>query len=591
MPGILDLLLGGNTDETSQLKWYQNFLSNLMNTGTASKQFGQDTLLQGKDDLYNRLLPFLDNTGQNTDKNRQLLNGLLGDQFQAGSQYNPFDHYANDPSAMGINSDMKGALDKQGQYGDAQGNLGGLAGQVFSGGGWSQAGQNVFDNLDQFRSGGNQRMGNMAEAIINGGGANPYSNFTVDKGTESLNRGGKTSQSGALENFSQQGLASKGMTPWDQMALGAAQNGLATQGFNSNSNALSNSGQGLLANQGRDANNQYMTSRGQGILGKDPLLSMEDVTGMAADKAASLFANNSEQNYKQAMKRGGGPAVRSGLQNQAVQENENEALRGVGDAITNARMQQQGLQLNQFGQGKDLMSAGMSDRMNQQGLGGQLTGQGEQAALQRMLALTGLGNSSSDRSLNAQQLYGNMMAQSGNLANQDMATVGGLGMQGLNAANQKLGMGINLQGQTSQADLQALQQYMANLGGMNQYALGAGNLSNGAYTGAGNTANSQFGNNLAGNQFGFNRQQAQLGGFNQNLDRLGNINNQQNNTMLEGFKPLQNTQNQGFNMYNNATGGLLGLFGGYGTAKGTNGAPGGIGSGIAGDIAGIYAGS
>ena len=591
MPGILDTLFGGNTDETSQLKWYQNLLSNLMNTGTASKQFGQDTLLQGKDDLYNRLIPFLDNTGQNTDKNRQLLNGLIGDQFQAGSQYNPFDHFGNDPAAMGINANMQGALDKQGQYGDAQNGLGGLAGQVFSGGGWSQAGQNVFDNLDKFRGGSNQRMGNMAESIINGGGANPYSNFTVDKGTESLNRGGKTSQSDALGNFSQQGLASKGMTPWDQMALGEAQRGIATQGFNPNSNALSNSGQGLLASQGRDANNQYMTARGQGILNKDPLLSMEDVTSMAADKAGSLFSHNAEQNYKQAMLRGGGPAVRSGLQNQAVQENENEALRGVGDAITNARMQQQGLQMQHFGQGKDLMSSGMSDRMNQLSQGGQLTGQGEQSALQRMMAMTGLGNSSSDRSLNAQQLYGNMMNQSGNLANQDMSTLGGLGMQGLGAANQKLGMGINLQGQTSGADLQALQQYFGNLQGMNNYALGAGNLSNGAFNGANGTANSQFGNNLAGNQFGFNRQNAQLGGFNANLDRLGNVNNQQNQTMLEGFKPLQNTQNQGFNMYNNATGGLMGLFGGYGTAKGTNGAPGGIGSGIAADIAGIYAGS
>ena len=34
-----------------------------------------------------------------------------------------------------------------------------------------------------------------AIARIQGGGANPYSNFTVDKGTEALNRGGATSQS------------------------------------------------------------------------------------------------------------------------------------------------------------------------------------------------------------------------------------------------------------------------------------------------------------------------------------------------------------------------------------------------------------
>jgi hypothetical protein len=565
-------LLGGNTDDTSQLKWYQNFLSNLLNSSNGAKDHGKQIFESGKDDLYNRLFPFLDNAGDGNEQLRQNVGGLFNDSLNPESAYNAFNFFGTqDPYGRGSNPQQQGLFNQQGTLaGSAQG-MGDLANQVFQGGGWTQQGQNMFDNLDQFRASGgaNDQMRNLAMQVIQGGGANPYSNFTVDKGTEALNRGGATQQSQGLMNFGQQGLQGKGMTPWDQMALGAAQQGLATQGFNQNSNALSNAGQGLLASGGKTAQNQFLQNRGQQILGKDPLLSMDEVTNSAADRAGSLFASNSQQNYEQAMKRGGGPAVRSGLQNQAVQENEDGMLRGISEAVNGARMGQQGLQLQQFQNGANLMGTGMEDVLKNIGLGGSLTGQGEQAALQRMLGLTGLGSDSSNRALTAQQLYAQMMGQSGDLENKNMSVLGGLGMDGLNAANNKLNSGINMFGQTQGNDLQALQQYLATLGQTNQYALGAGGLANSSYGQAGGLLGNMFGQNMQQGQFGLDQMKTQYGAHQGNMQQgMGMLDNQTKN-WLSGLNPIQNTQNQGHNMYNNALGGQMGLFSGYNTKNST----------------------
>ena len=563
--GALGNIFGGNMDAASQQKWYQNALVNLLNSGNAAKQFGQDLMFQGKDELFSRLMPFLDNVGAGSENFRKNYAGLLGDMFNPESQYSAFNFFNQNPADYAQSPERQQAFDFMRQIAGSQQGVGDLANKVFQGGGWTQQGQNIFDSLDQFRQrgGANDSMRNIAQQVIAGGGANPYSNFTVDAGTKAINQGGQTGQSNALMNYGLQGLDTKGMTPWDMMALNAAQQGLATQGFNPNSNMLSSVGQGLLASGGQNANNQFLTGRGRQILNSNPLLGMDEVTNAAADQAGSLFAENSIQNYEQAMKRGGGPAVRSGLQNQAVQENEDEILRAIANSTNQARMGQQGLQLQQFGQGANMMDSGMSDIARMLGVGGSLTGQGEQAALQRMLGLTGLGSDSSNRALNAQQLFSQMLGQSGQLSNQNMATLGGLGMQGLGAANDKLGMGINLFGQTQGNDLQALQQYLGNLSNTNQYALGMGNLSRGGYGDAVNTGNSMFGNSLANDQFGFGRQNAMYNAFGNNMNRGADYLNSQQGNFLQGLNPLSNFMNQGFNMYNQALSGTMGLFGGY----------------------------
>jgi len=556
MAGIMETLFGADPEVyRDKQELIRQMLEGVRNTGGSIMD-------QGNNELMAKLLPFLNNYGAGNERDRQLFGGINQDIMNPANANNANTFFGQDPSGKGMNPQMLEMLQQQLGIGGQQAGLGGLANQVFAGGGYSNQSQNVFDQLDKFRQSGgsNDAMRNLAMQVIQGGGANPYSNFTVDKGTEALNRGGATSQSDSLQNFGQQGLQSKGQTPWDQLALGAAQQGLSTQGFNQNSNALTGAGQGLLQSGGKSADNQFLAGRGKEILSQNPLLSMEDATSMAADKAGSLFANNSQQNYEQAMKRGGGPAVRSGLQNQGVQEGEDEQLRAVGDAVTNARMGQQGLQLQQFGQGKDLMGEGLQNELAKLVQGGNLTGQGEQAALQRMLGLTGLGNSSSDRAISAQQLYSQMLGQSGQLANQNMATVGGLGMQGLEAANQKLGLGMGMLQNTQGNDLGALAQYMQNLGQQNQYALGAGNLANSGYSGAGNTFGNVFGQNLGGSQFGQQRMNDEYGAFGKNLDRGMNNTNTQAGIFQNGLNGLQNQFNQGADMYSKAALGQTGLF-------------------------------
>jgi hypothetical protein len=349
------------------------------------------------------------------------------------------------------------------------------------------------------------------------------------------------------------------MTPWDQLALEAAKQGLATQGFNPNSIALSNAGQGLLATGGNTPENQFLRNRGQQILSKNPLLSMDEVVNMAADKAGMQFANNSLQNYRQAMLRGGGPAVRSGLQNQAVQETETDLLANIGKAINDARMAQQGLQLQEFGMGSGLMGAGLQDILSRINLGGNLTAQGENAALDRMRALTGLGSDSSNRALNAQQLFASLIGQSGQLANQNMATLGGLGMQGLKEANDKLGLGINLFGQTNNTDLNAINQYLNNLQGQNTYAINAGNVGNYGFSGANNAYGNVFANSLAGDKFGLERLLSQYDAFQKNLNTGMNFTNNQQQNFLTGLNPVNNYMNQGFNLYNQALSGMMGI--------------------------------
>jgi hypothetical protein len=546
MPTINEILFGEDSrKEREQQAWLRQMLEGTKNTGGSIMD-------RGLENVYSQLLPFLANQGVGAEQMRQLFSGIQNDIMNPANANNANTFFTeNNPFTRGMTPEMRDQISRQTGLGNVQGDMGNLANQVFSGGGWSNQSQNVFDQLDQFRnpSGANNQMRDLAGQVIAGGGANPYSNFTVDQGTASLNRGGRTDQSAALQNYGERGLQSGGQTPWDMLALDAAKQGLATQGFNQNSNSLSGTGQGLLSSQGKSGDNSFLNSRGKEILASNPLLSMEEVTNRAADKAGNLFASNSRQNYEQAMKRGGGPAVRSGLQNFAVAEGEDEQLRAVGDAITNARGQQQGLQLQNFGQGKDLMSEGLQNELQKLLAGGNLTGQGEQAALARMLGLTSLGNNSSDRALNAQQLYSQMMNQSGQLANQNMATLGGLGMEGLNAANNKLNSGINLFNSTNGADLQALQQYMQNLGQQNQYALGAGGLANNSYNGANNAFGSAFGQNLAGGQFGQAQLNDQYNAFGKNLDRGMNNANQGAQNVIGGVNQANDIFKTGANMF------------------------------------------
>jgi hypothetical protein len=562
--GALGGLLGGNTDAASQLKWMQNLLSTGLNIGTDAKQFGQDIAMSGKDDLFNQLMPFLNNGGAGNEHLRQLMTGMIGDSMNPESFYNPFNFLGQNPTNAGMNPMMQYGIDQLGQLGSESRGMGEMGAAIFGNGGRTAESGTAFDMIQRLMSqSGNPEMRNIASQVIQGGGANPYSNFTVDAGTNAINRGGATDQSRSLQNFGQQGLQSGGMTPWDQLALQAAQQGLATQGFNQNSNALSAAGQGILASGGNTAANNFLQNRGQDILSKNPLMSMEEATGIAGDKAASQFASNSAQNYRQAMLRGGGPAVRSGLQNQAVQENENEMLRNVGEAQNNARLGQQGLQLQEFGQGAGLMGSGMQDILQRMGLGGSLTQGGEQAALQRMLGLTGLGSDSSNRAINAQQLFAQMMGQSGQLENQNMSILGGLGMQGLGAANDKLGMGINLFGQTNNTEMNAIQQYLANLQGQNQFALGGAQAGQQGFNSGMNAYNNVFGNSLGADQFGLNRLQTQYGAHQANMGQNQNFTNTQQSNWLQGLNPLNNYMTQGFNMYNNAMGGIAGMVGGY----------------------------
>ncbi|CAB4142778.1 hypothetical protein UFOVP434_37 [uncultured Caudovirales phage] len=556
MATLNDILFGGSAE------WNRNALVNVLNQLNSTRQVGMDGMMGAKDDLYSRLIPFLDNAGAGNEKTRQNVTGLLNDSLNPDSAYNAFNFFGNDPFERGSNPQQAGLMGQQAGLAGNQAGMGDLANQVFQGGGWTQQGQNLFDNLDKFRAGGgpNDQMRNLAMQVIQGGGANPYSNFTVDKGTEAINRGGATQQSDSLMNFGQQGLQERGMTPWDQMALGAAQQGLQTQGFNPNSNALSGTGQGLLSSGGRNLENEFLKGRGKQILETNPLLSMDEVTSGAADRAGSLFAQNSQQNYEQAMKRGGGPGTLSGLQNQAVQENEDSMLRGISEAVNSARMGQQGLQLQQFQNGAGLMGSGMEDVLRNLQTGGNLTSQGEQSALARMLGLTSLGSDSSNRALNAQQLYSQMLGQSGQLSNQNMQTLGGLGMQGLGEANDKLNSGINMFGQTQGNDLQALQQYLQTLGQTNNYALGAGGLANQSFGGAQQGLSGIFGQNMQQGQFGLDRQKTQFGAQQGNMNSGMNFLNQQQGNFLQGLNPIQNTQNLGAQQFLGGSTSQAGLF-------------------------------
>jgi hypothetical protein len=176
-----------------------------------------------------------------------------------------------------------------------------------------------------------------------------------------------------------------------------------------------------------------------------------------------------------------------------------------------------------------------------------------------MLGLTGLGSDSSNRAINAQQLFSSMLGQSGQLSNQNMATLGGLGMQGLKEANDKLGMGINLFGQTNNTDLAAIAQYLNNLQGQNSFAINAGNVGNAGFGGSANAYGNIFNNSLAGDSFGLDRLKTQYGAYQNNLNSGMNFLNNQQQNFLSGLNPINDFMKQGFGMYNNALGGLFSL--------------------------------
>jgi hypothetical protein len=562
----------------------RDFIANLLNFYERELRQGREDTLSFKDDLYSRLVPYL---GQLENRNYQLNDRSLGrfmDLTNPSSEFNSLNFFNQDPFAAGAAPGQQDYINNIGGQAANFGTLFDVASQGFQGGGWTQQYQNAFNNMENIMGGGNGlgEMSGIAQDVIRGGGANPYSNFLTDYATNILQSGGYNDNINNLADISRMGYSSGGISPFDQIYMQAAQRGLDTGGYDQTSGGLSDYGLGILDNDGRSMQSDMLSQRGGGIISQDPLMSMADVTSYAADSAGRRFAKGRENLMRQAMLRGGGGGIRSGLQNEAQAAGEEELLSQMAESIQRARMDQQGLQLNLFGQGANMLGEGMQGESARIGLGGNLAESGGGLANARLGQLLGAGSNARNAGIQAMGIYGTNLGQAEQLANQRVGTVGQLGLGGLNAANDKFATGANLFNNINNTQNANTNNYINAMGNQNQYALGLGSQARSFGQGNIDANNNILNQLMQAGQFGLARQNAQYSPqANQIMAGLG-LGQQGDQNYLSGLNPMLSLTD----MMNRR---VLTSLGGYSGATGVNPGTSGLG-GIIGGLGDIIGG-
>lgn len=319
--------------------------------------------------------------------------------------------------------------------------IGELATQVFQGGGWTPGQQFLRDVLSPISLGETpeqRALGSAAMNLLGAGGENPF--------VRSL-------MSGALS-----GLGSQGMTPDLRSVSGIGQGLLAAGGATGLTESLGTAGANILAAGGRTPATDVLTEIGLRRYAENALLPTETVLGIAADTAARRIRDQAEAASRRALARGGGPAVISGLQNQAAADFADESARLQAAAIQDALLKQQELKLRQQAAGLEGATAG-------------------EQLMQRLLGLGGEFTSAAERAEAANRALGGELALRSRAAGTDlMRNLLEAGISGQSLANQRFGLGGNLAGTLLSSRQGALNTLLGSEEALNRYALGAGDL-------------------------------------------------------------------------------------------------------------------
>lgn len=448
---------------------------------------------------------------------------------------------------------------------DALGGIGGTANQVFQGGGWTPAYQQMQDTAFGLMGGmdpAQRTMANIGGNLMNTGGATNFTRNAADRSMDVMNAGGFTPslmdatrtaeamytdpRAGTMLNplfqAGQRGLEGMfgvgGMTP-----TGATGEAVALE-------ELLAGGETPLTNALQDFGMEQAT--------KDQLLSPQQMMGFARENALNAIQNRAQAARRQALARGGSPGstVGAGVRNQGLADFANEAASAESQAVRDALLARQELGLRQAGQaGQAALGAGGLEA-TRMGTAGDLMSRLEGVATQRFGTSGGLMSDAEKIATQRQLAALGFIPEFTQAGTQRAGTFGQLGLGAGELENARMGTGLQALTQllgSEQAALQALGSIHAN---QNQYALGAGNLGL-------NAANTGFGNELQLSQFGLNRNQAFNQAMNQNfanrqagMNFLGNMYNQ-------GLDPLTRMALAPMNYAQSMFGSMPGLFSSY----------------------------
>lgn len=274
-------------------------------------------------------------------------------------------------------------------------------------------------------------------------------------------------------------MMSPGNNPALSAQLNQGQNLLNSQGQDPFTQGYQGMAMNALASGGMTPQAQVMGNVGADILQSNPLMSPEQAASFAANVAGTNFKNAAEATMAKAVARGAAPGsvVASGLGNEVMADFADAGMNAQSKAVMDALMQQQALGLQRWNQAGDLVGG------------------------------------------------------SGNLANQNLSTMGNFGLGAGSQQNERMGLGANLLGNANQLQLGGVNAMGNLLANQNQFALGSGQLASNTGMNIANSMDKMFQNNLGAGGLGVQR------GANLIQGNLGALNAQQN---------FLNSQNQAF---------------------------------------------
>lgn len=557
---LLNLGLGavGGVGKQNEAQWNQAFLINLFNQMEQAKQYGQDMGQRNADPARQGAVDWLGSSGANAYNNMPEGLWQRGNQLANGGMENIF----RDAGGLYTTPEMEGFNQNIGSLANQQGGRGQLADQVFAGGGWTPQYQQQFDNLQGLMSGrGNNNqlaLGDVGSNLIGQRGQTAFTQGVQDRGMDALNTGGQNAWLTNALNQASGTLNNQGQTAGTRGMTGQGMGLLQSGGANPFTNAGSQMGLQGIQQQGENPFTMQGQNLGLDYASREALMTPEALMNMARDTATDASRSYSKKAYRDAANRGSGAGATSasGIENQMRSDFGDEAARLEAQTVRDALMQRQalGLQQNQMGAGLLGQQGGLAaNRLGQfsgllgdmqgvanqrLGIGANLTGQGEQIAAGR-----------------EGQAY-SAIPGTQNAASNVMQILGQLGLGGLSAENQRLGLGNDMSQTLLNSQLGGSNAWNTAMGNQNQYALGAGQLGLNSANLQGNLNNMGYNNLLGSGQLGVSRANNLAGQMNNAQQNNIGLYGQFGNAFQNAMNPLVNLSGQGLNYAGQALGNL-----------------------------------
>lgn len=467
-------------------EWNQDALINLYNQAKSGDQYGRNM----SESMYGPGRQFALDTGNALQ--RPTLDQapwlLQGAQDQVAGIPGLLQQFLGNAGDLTPQSSlMQGAADRMGGVANT-------ASSVFEGGGWTPQSQQLFDMLSPLMAGrgsnSQMELDNTGASLLGSRGQTAYTQGIQDRASDAAESGGRNSDLNFAMDRAKETLANQGYTPF---GMEQGQQGLGV--FNTGSaKALANN-----------------------------LLSPDQAANWGREDATNNIQSQMEAAYRQSQARGGGPGaiLASGPGQQMRMDFADDAARLQSEQARKAFMDQEGKMLQDksiaagvAGQGAGLAQGAESNAIGRTGQAYAAIPGTQNAATQFMSSLLGAGG------------------DAGSLENSRMQTGGSLASA---FGNQQLG---------------AAGQFGNTLANQNQYALGAGNLSN-----QGSQGQAGIYNQLAQNALGaFGAQTGAQQGAQSNAN---NIWSQIAQAYQSGVNPLVNYSGQGLD-YAGRNVGLMG---------------------------------